>query len=325
MLVGILLLLISVRFNRNTLIFNRHLGDAAHFISNVDYFRGDKISYTLGPPHNERILVTLVASILPFDAMTAINVVNVIFILFALYTLYLLLVASGIRDDLVWIGLYLFVISFPTFYYSTIGYVDSGVLAMIFLGLLALYRENHLLFLFSILLGTLAKEGIILLIPVALGFAYSKSQKKWVFTAIAGLVLCIGISLAIKANMPSTRFKNELIYFKYLPWRLESNLTRSHFYLSSIWSFGIPGMVLLYFFYTKRRQILMRWKQDLPLWIGTLGGWAMWFYSLFSAHSDGRFFWVTYCFPILLVMSWCNQYGIALFNGRISIPYEKSD
>ncbi len=316
----VLLLTVAVRFDRNTLIFNRHLGDASHFISNVDFFRGDKISYILGPPHNERILVTLVAAALPFRAMTAINVVNVFFILASLYILYLLLLSYRVHENLVWAGMYIFVLSFPTFYYSTIGYVDSGVLVMISLGLLALRKNNHWLFLISIFLGTLAKEGIILLIPVALAHAYSTGQKRWYGSAAAGLLVCISISMAVKHFMPSTDIPNSTIYFKYLPWRLESNLVRLHFYLSSIWSFGIPGFLLIYYWITRRNQVLLRLKKDLPLWTGTLSGWVLWFYSLFSAHTDGRFFWITYCFPILLTMLWIQNFGINILNGRVRFP-----
>ena len=307
------LLVISVRFNRNDLLVKRNLGDAAFYIGNVEFLRGDKISYGLRAPFNERLLVTILAAPLPFDPMTSINTINVIFLLLSLYYLYKTLKIFDLDERLTWAGLYLFVFSFPTFYYSTIGYIDSGVLLTIFAGTYALYSNKYGLFIAAILLGTLAKEGIVLLVPVAMAYAYSTQNKKWYFYAVTALVLYFSLWGAVKHYIPNSQGNTPILFWQPITWRIQDNLTRLNSYLSSAFSFGIPGLLCLYFIIKFSDKLRLNWKEDLPLWTGAIGGCLLWFYSLFSAHTDGRFFWIAYCFPIVLSMIWWNRYGNPIY------------
>jgi hypothetical protein len=308
-LVVCFLIVVSVRFNRNDFLVKRNLGDAAFYIGNVEYLRGDKITYALCAPFNERLLVTVLAAPLPFSPMTSINVVNVLFLLLSIYSLYKLLNFFKLSERSVWAGLYMFVLSFPTFYYGTIGYIDSGVLLMIFVGTYAIYKEQPWIYLLAILLGTLAKEGIILLVPVAVAYAYSRNKPLWYGFAIAGLALYFLVWGAVKYYIPNSHGETPLLFWQPISWRLVDNLTRLHAYLSSILSFGIPGVLCLAFLAAKYQNVKAQWKQDLPLLTGFLGGCALWFYSIFSAHTDGRFFWVIYCFPVALCLIWWERYG----------------
>jgi hypothetical protein len=308
-LIVIFLLIVSVRFNRNDLLVKRSLGDARYYIENVKFFRGEKISYGLQAPFNERLLVTILASPLPFDPMTSINIVNVLFLSLSLFYFFKTLKLLVPDQDFVWAGLYMFVISFPTFYYATIGYVDSGVLLMIFVGLYAIYSQKYILFLSAIALGTLAKEGIVLLIPVAAAFGYVFQNRKWYLYALAGLAIYLVIWGLVKHNIPNSEGYTPVLFWQPISWRLQDNLTRINTYVSSVLSFGIPGFLCCYFIIKYPTALLARWKEDLPLWLGAIGGTGLWFYSIFSAHTDGRFFWIAYCFPILLSMIWWNSLG----------------
>lgn len=317
-LIIVFLLIVAVRFNRNGFLVKRELHDAAFYISNVDFFRGDKISYALWAPFNERLLVTIAAAPLPFDSMTSINVVNVIFLLIAIYFLYKTLIFYELDKKLVWAGLYIFVISFPTFYYSTIGYIDSGVLVMIFMGNYAILRNNPVLFLLSIVLGTLAKEGIVLLVPVAWAYAYSTNNKKWYGYGILALVLYLIIWGAVKKYMPNTHGTTPLLFWKPINWRIVDNLTRLNFYLSSLFSFGIPWTLVTYLLIKEKEDLKKYIKTDLPLLTGTFFGFLLWVYSIFSAHADGRFFWIAYCYPIVLGLIWVKRFNID-FSGKTKI------
>jgi len=303
------LLVVSVRFNRNNLLVKRSLADVAFYIGNVEFFRGEPAGVSLQAPFNERLLVTAVASLLPLEPMTAINVVNVAFLLTAVWFLYKLLNHFNLDSRFVWLGLYMFVLSFPTFYYSTIGYVDSGVLLMIFAGAYAVYKENHLLFLVAVILGTTAKEGVVVLIPVAVAYAFTRHNARWYFTAAAGLVLYLVTWGLIKKYMPNGHGDTPVLYWHPNSWRIGDNLGRVQTYVSSILSFGTPGVLCCYFLLKSAGAIRGAWKDDLPLWAGMAGGYSLWLYTLFSAHTDGRFFWVTYCFPIVLSMLWLSRSG----------------
>ncbi|MGG7665383.1 hypothetical protein [Dyadobacter sp. BHUBP1] len=302
-------LVVAVRFNRNDLLVKRSLGDAAFYIGNVQFLRGEHVAFYLQAPFNERLLVTIAASQLPFDPMTSINIINVIFLLAAIWLLYKLLEHFKLDNKLIWTGLYLFVISFPTFYYSTIGYVDSGVLLMIFAGTYAIYKENHLLFLLAVVLGTIAKEGIVLLIPVAVAYGFTKKDNRWYYSAIAGLLLYLVAWGLVKKYIPNGHGSTPVLFWQPITWRIVDNFTRSHAYLSSILSFGIPGALCCYYLLKFGNAVKSAWKDELPLWVGTIGGYLLWFYTLFSAHTDGRFFWVAYCFPIILSLLWWRRFG----------------
>lgn len=313
-LILIFILIVGVRFNRNSWLVKRELHDAAYYISNVDFFRGDKISYALWAPFNERLLVSLAAAPLPFDSMTSINIVNVIFLLVAIYFLYKTLLLYDLDKKLIWTGLYLFVISFPTFYYSTIGYIDSGVLVMIFIGNYALLRNNPLLFFLSVVLGTVAKEGIVLLVPVAWAYAYSSGNKKWYAYGLLALVIYLLVWGAVKRYMPNTHGTTPLLFWKPINWRIVDNFTRPNFYLSSLFSFGIPWTLITVFLLKRKESLKHHFKTDLPLLTGALFGFLLWVYSIFSAHADGRFFWIAYCYPILLGMIWLKRYKSPFVN-----------
>lgn len=302
-------LVVAVRFNRNDLLVERSLGDARFYIGNVEFLRGAPLAFNVQAPFNERLLVTLAAAPLPFDPMTSINIVNVVFLLASLWFLYQLLEHFRLDDKLVWIGLYLFVLSFPTFYYGTIGYVDSGVLLMIFAGTYAIYKEKHALFLLSIFLGTIAKEGIVLLIPVAMAYAFTRKNYRWYFSAAAGMVVYLLAWGLVKRYIPNGHGDTPVLFWQPITWRIISNFTRPNAYISSILSFGIPGAMCCYYLCRFGGAVKSAWKDELPLWVGTIGGYLLWFYTLFSAHTDGRFFWIAYCFPIALAMLWWRRFG----------------
>jgi hypothetical protein len=308
-LIILFLLIVGVRFNRNSWLVKRDLHDAAFYISNVKFFRGDTTPpYALWAPFNERLLVTLAAAPLPFDAMTSINIVNVLFLLIAIYFLYKTLLLYDLNKKLIWTGLYLFAISFPTFYYSTIGYIDSGVLLMIFMGNYAILTNRPPLFLLAVVLGTLAKEGIVLLVPVAVAYAYSTKNRRWYAYALLALVLYLVVWGAVKRHMPNTHGTTPLLFWKPIGWRIADNLTRPNFYLSSLFSFGIPWSLMLVFLVWRRNELKHFYRSDLPLLTGAFFGFMLWVYSIFSAHADGRFFWIAYCYPILLGMIWLKRY-----------------
>ena len=84
-------LIVAVRFNRNSLVVNRPLNDAQFYIANVQLLRSEPLTYAFKGPFNERILVTTLAAVTPFEPLTAINVVNILCLLAAMYFLYLFL------------------------------------------------------------------------------------------------------------------------------------------------------------------------------------------------------------------------------------------
>ena len=313
------MLVVSWRFNRNGLIVERPLNDAAYYIANVQVHRGEEPDYQHKGPFNERVLVTAIAAALPLPPLTAINVVNVLFLLLALYCLFLLLRETAVSSRLIWLGLYLFVFSFPTFYYSTIGYTDPGVLAMIFLGAYAVQSQKAWLFLLAIGLGTLAKENIVILLSVAAVYAVCHKNYRWAGVSVAALLIFVLLTLAVK--MLVSEGENRGFYWQPLPNRVQFNLARPNFYLSTLFGLGLPWLWCLLLLAGNLRDIGKHWRTEAPLWAGTLCSLVPWAYMIFSAFPDGRVFWVASCYPIALAVSWTQRYGLSAL-GTILLPAE---
>lgn len=305
-----LLLVASLRFNRNDWVISRSLGDAAFFIANVEKARGiESTTYPYKRPFNERILGTTLASFIPSSPLTAINLTNLAFLLAAIYFLFKVLRESGISENLSWLGIYLFIFSFPTFYYSTIGYIDPTVLACIFAGFWAALTGKPYFFLAAIFVGSFAKENIIILVPLALAIAFTTRQKKWVLYASLGLLLIISVNLITRNVLSETASIDWKPFWEPSSFRSLVNLQRPNFYISTVLSWGIPLFVCCYYFLTHTRQIFSSFKDDLPIFAGiaTIAGAT--FYMITSAFPDGRNVWVSSCFPILLMLRWWQRYG----------------
>lgn len=305
-----LILVASVRFNRNDLIIKRPLNDAAFYISNVEKIRGiEPTTYDYKGPFNERILVTTLAAFLPFSPLTSINLINLLFLSAGLFYLYKLLKVSGLSDDFVWLGVYIFIFSFPTFYYSTIGYIDPSVLAAIFCGTYALYSNRYGLFIAAIIAGAFSKENIVILIPVALAYAYSRNNRQWVMTGLASLIIILIINFTMKKYLFQDDPTIEAIYWKPNLSRFIWNIQRPHFLISTFLSSGIPILSGIYFFFRYNKQISINWKEELPLWAGLLSIAGITLYMISAAFPDGRNVWVAYCFPVLLSLKWWERLG----------------
>ena len=302
------LLIVSFRFNRNDLVIKRPLNDAAYYVANVQIHRGVTPTHTYKGPFNERILVTLLAAALPFEPLTAINLSNIIFLFIALYFLSRILQTFQLPGRLHWLGMYLFVFSFPTFYYSTIGYTDPGVLAMIFVGAFAIFTDKYGLFILAVALGTLAKEGIVVLFPVVVTYAVCRVNYKWLGIALASMLLFLSVTFVIKSLV--SEGGNRPFYWKPLPNRVQFNLARPNFYISTLLGLGIPWILCVALLIKNFRSVKDYWKADAPLWAGSLFSFFPWLYMIFSAFPDGRIFWISSCFPITLAMVWSTRYGL---------------
>lgn len=303
-----LLLVASLRFNRNDLIISRPLDDAAFYIANVEKIRGiEPTTYPYKGPFNERVLGTTIAAFLPFSPLTAINVTNLLFLAAAAYFLFRLARDTGIPEGLSWLGLYLFIFSFPTFYYSTIGYIDPTVLACIFCSLWALYTRRHILFLIAVVLGALSKENIVIMIPVA--FMYALLTKDTKTAMIAGLALLLVLAAGAIVRDITSDLSSSPIWWKPDLNRGRFNMSRPNFYISTILSWGLPLLICLWYLFRYPVAVARNLKNDLPVLTGIACILGTTIYMITAAFPDGRNVWVAYCFPVFLAMRWWHRFG----------------
>ena len=283
-----------------------HLGDARNYVSSVQWIRGKAGLYgapevsgedVLRAPYCYRLVVPALAAVLPFSPMTAINTLNLLLVIGAMLLLYRLerLLAITERDAL--LGCALFVVSFPTFYYSTIGYIDPVVVFVIIACLNFTYDRRYLAAALTIGFGLLAKESIVIVIP-ALVVGVWQTTRSWKVAA-AWAILAAGIWtvlwFAVRFWVPvlhHAQWHMDLATLEYNLFRPRSWLTMalcaSTVAAPFVWMrTPLPEL--------RRRAMDPLW---LPMWAGLAGATAHYAYSWLVAYADGRMFWPIFCFAI---------------------------
>lgn len=276
------------------------IGDSARYITYVHYLRGNARLDDLRVPFVYRPLVPLLASLLPFDAMTSINVVNFLSLLITAILLHYLLCFTGFSFHYAILGSFMFVISFPTFYYGTIGNVEPVLILFLMVGFYFLLRKKFIHLILTVMLGCLVKETIMILIPVSVTFLIL-NHEPWKLTSAVLLIIYLGTVLVIRLVF------RDLSGVSYLQLSLESFLSnlRVRALLSVGLTFGIPGLLSIFFILRYPAVFNCVDKPASPpllltLAVGILLAVALSFYSMFSAHTDGRFIWPSYPFSIPL-------------------------
>lgn len=290
----------SVRFNRNNAIINRSLNDARYFIAYVEHFRGELPSDVIRPASNWRMLVPFIAASLPFEPLTAINIVNQIFLLLSMVMLYHSMLYLKINKGYVWLGLMLFSVSFPAFYYTTIGYVDAGVMFFVSTCIYATIKQSWWLFMVSFVLGFLAKESIVVVLPFAVVYLFMQGKRK---NAIALGLIIIATYLAesywIRQYAYITPGEKNNMFWVIDPKNIGLNLKRINSLLAPILTLGLVGLIYLFNIKSSiKTNKALTWA-SLLLLATTL---AMYAFAFISTYADGRPFWLAYFAMIMVSM-----------------------
>ena len=163
------IILVSLpRFNRNQLIFKRPQADMAIHTAMVKYFNtGDIDKIILSKDSiaaNWRPLFPFIASLIPFNAITSLSLLGIFTIFISVIFIKKILNVLKLPKHRIYQSLYIYIFSFPVFYYTTIGYVDPGLIMMISIGIYLTITNQLKLLMFTIVSGVFMKEGIIVLI-----------------------------------------------------------------------------------------------------------------------------------------------------------------
>lgn len=307
MLCCLLILFTLPRFNGGEKILNAITSikpgesslDGKIYMHMTSYFRGEAELSQLTPPYTYRPLAPFLAAQLPFDAKTSVNVLNIIFLMIAIFFLYAILSWFKFDFRLKIIGCLLFIISFPTFYYASVGYIDPVFISLLTIGLYLILRNKWIYLALLIIIGVFVKETVILLLPLMFIYLF---QSKKIFKKEALIMILIFFFSSI-AYYFSRRIIPLNPNLAWVPSKdlLIMNLLRPRTYISFLLSFGIPGVLSLFIFsFRSSVWFKERWKETQVLISGVILALLLSVYSLFSAFTDGRFIWVAYPFAIPL-------------------------
>lgn len=304
---ALLLVVVLPRFNRNTLIVKRELHDAKYFIAYVEYFRGETPSNVIRPASNWRVLIPFIAATLPFAPLTAINLVNCIAIACSTLLLYLTLRHFIKNNAYHWLGCWLFIFSFPTFYYTTIGYIDPGVVFFTMACTYATVKKNAFVLLLSFALGCLTKETIVLSIPFAVMYYWKTHRTQAWVIGIALFVCYVVINFLLRQYAYITPGEQNPTMWQFSFEALKANLNRFNSYAAPLLSFGVPGVLFVY----TLRKMGIRAALYNPLMLATVAyvacGWLLFLISACATFCDGRIIWQTNFAMILCALIYAAQ------------------
>jgi hypothetical protein len=288
------------RFNGNQLLVKQEPYDLKYFKAYVEYFRDQPLTAPLRPATNWRFLVPYLASKIPFDAVTSINLVNCVFLILALVVFYKTLELLKVEPNKIWQSLWLFILSFPMFYYSTIGYVDASLFFFIALSIYFTITNKPGLFLLSILLGLCVKETVAMAIPFYLFYHLKTDRKKAIYTSLLAIISFVILFYLIKKIAPVSIEGSENNFWKFDLANMKNNFFRINTWLSFILSFGFLGLVFLIEIRKLSTYKILGNQLILSCLVCMAG--AFFFYSLsyFSTVADGRVIWLTYFYLIII-------------------------
>ncbi len=193
----------------------------------------------------------------------------------------------------------MFVFSFPTFYYTTVGYVNPVLVCLLTLGLYFLLANKWMRFTLVLVTGVFVKETIVLLIFVAAVYLVLTRR---IFSR-QGLMLpgtLVAFALATYAARKIVPVDSAVGWSPILE-IFQSNVLRPRSWLSFLLTFGIPGVLTLFIFRYRKSP----WSQEHFAEIGTLLSGViisiiLFGYAMLSAFADGRFIWTSYPFSVPL-------------------------
>ena len=293
------------RFNRNQFFIKRPLADMEIHTSMVDYFRTGHINEILLSENsiaaNWRPLFPLIASFLPFVPITSMSLLGILSISLSVLLLKLTMMRIGVRTKFIYNTLFLYIFSFPVFYYTTIGYVDPGLILMLTTGIYLIISEKYILFLACLGLGVFMKEGIIVLLPFFWLYIFYKKMPKlmnilWVSMSLFVCVFMSIITRVVSINVSS----GYQLFWSTSTEMLIYNLNRMNSWMSFILVMGIPLLLLL-----KNQKILIKIIKKnmlvIPLISGIIMAVITYGFAFISTVADGRTLWATYPFIFLII------------------------
>lgn len=301
----VLALVLFLRFNRQDLFIKDLVGiiggDHHQYYALVDYFRGQSPFWYADAPFNKRLLVPLIASVLPFERGFSLNLTNALLLYLGFASLFYALVKSGLPRKFVFLSVLLHIVTFPVFYYSVVGFIDAALVGWMMLLLALLLRKKYIFFTILLAIGVFLKESVVIILVC--GVLYFLLTKNYRY-AVISIILYIA---AYFTHIKIMQILNYGIPYNY-KWvidlsTLKSNLVRPRTYFSFVLSMYPAIFVYIWSiqFYLKKyyendfKQIAITCIVGITLTLLLYG------YSLFVAYSDGRFLFPAIAFSVVLL------------------------
>ena len=284
------------------------LGDAEHYIQMVQHYRG--LGLPPGWPFAFRPLTPYLASWLPFEPVTALAIIGLAGGLLAILAVFLICRELSCDWRAIATSTGLFALSFPMFYYATVGITDAMSIGLSALAVwLCLRRLDHLA-IAALVLSIVNREAslitIAFLVPAILSRGLAARNVVTAIAVIAAALAAVWITRMYLSPPLSTRG---------LAWALwdwpefSDNLIRPRFYVTQIAGLGLQGLIVIACW-------LRGFKLDLDYFLdpwkwGVAAGFAMVLYGMNSGPMDGKFLWTTQVYTCAVLTQLLTQWWAA--------------
>lgn len=305
-------LILFPRFNRNDIpILRPFVGlapgelslDQQNYYNFTEYFKSQNTIESVSTPYSYRPLLPFISSLLPFDSLLSISIVSILSLIVSMWASWLTIKKLGFAQCYSILSLFLFVLSFPLFYYGSGGYLEPFSNMIIYLIVLATVYNNTTGVVLLFIIGAATKETTIIALPFVLLYALVNNKKNKTSKMKALLITIIIFAVFIATNLIIRKQFGVSADYVWTPayHTIMENITRPKTYLSFILSFGLPGLfsTLLIGRLLKSKNTLSLINQS-PYILGGLSAILISFYSVIAAYADGRFVWTGYPFFIIL-------------------------
>jgi hypothetical protein len=295
-----------IRFNRWISWLEAFLSSKAqddlYYVQLVTHFKTG-FPESIKAPFGYRVVIPYFASYLPFNSETSINILNAFAFLSTIFILRHCLNLISSNSKLKNYLLLLYIFSFPSAYYITIGYLDVWLTLLASLAAMVhLMKKHWLLYLFILIIGVGIKESVLVLLPLMTLSVWLNTMKAKSFNvlkfALTSIMAWIITYYLIRQIAPASN--SSYMWWPDLNW-LINNLNRPRMLPAFLLSFGIQGMFLTWI-------VIFRKMSPTSIWtVGTLSFVTLWIYALTSAYADGRFIWPGMVFSTLAIAHYYAQ------------------
>jgi hypothetical protein len=289
--------------------------DAKHYEALVEFFRGQGAFSDAGTIWRGRVLVPLLASILPFDAILSLRIVSIIFTLLCVIAYWQILSLYNFRSKERYLGIMLFVISVPTIVIGSTPLTDP---AGMFFILLSLYiynkfegdQKRFLIIGVIIGVGVFARESVLFILPVFIVWEIVDSGIKLkvlkdliIKTILIGIIPLISF-IIVRLIVPKT-----YLFHLFSLSRLWENFITETFEATTLATIGQLSVILMIGLFGNYSEIMGKSKN---VWKFILGA-AVFLPELLYAYMiapGNRFFWIYFVFGIPFLLYSLSNLGV---------------
>jgi len=275
--------------------------DAKHYVALVEFFRGEGAFTDAGAPWRGRVLVPVIASIIPLEATISLRIVNILFSLLCVFLYFKILAEFNFKNKKRLLGIFIFIIAVPFITIGSAPLTDSAGLFFILFSIFSYYhfkdtRKKFLSIGILVAIGIFARETVLFIIPVIIIWEIIDSGiklKQFIINIVLIGILPLCSFILIRFIVPRDLLSRSLDLA-----RLIDNLTTETFEATTLATIGQLSILIVIGLLGNFSQILNKSKEIWKLLFAAGVFLIELAYAYLFETIGNRFFWIYFIFGI---------------------------